>query len=96
MSVDRKLRGYRWRQVAAEFRTRCARIAAPCWLCGQPIDYAAASQTESAFEADHRLPVETHPQLAFMPSNLRPSHCSCNRARGARPVVAGTWIAADF
>jgi len=96
LTVNRSLRGYRWRQVAAKFRARCAAIGAPCWLCDQPIDYTARPQTESAFEADHKLPVETHPHLAFMAGNLRPSHCSCNRSRGARPVVDGPWVTADW
>lgn len=96
MSVDRRLRGYRWRQIASAFRDRCRANNAPCWLCGQAIAYDAAAQTESAFEADHKLPVETHPHLAFMPSNLRPSHSSCNRSRGTRPVVDGPWVAANF
>jgi len=96
LTVNRSLRGYRWRQVAQQFRARCAAVSAPCWICGQHIDYAAAPQTESAFEADHKMPVETHPHLAFMPSNLRPSHSSCNRSRGTKPIVAGPWARADW
>jgi len=96
VTANKNRGGYRWRKVAAEFRTRCARVDAPCWLCGQKIDYTARSQTESAFEADHRLPVETHPHLAYMPSNLMASHSACNRSRGSRPVVTGPWVNPDW
>jgi 5-methylcytosine-specific restriction endonuclease McrA len=96
LPTKRSLRGHRWRQIAAKFRQRCAAVDAPCWLCGQPIDYTAKPQTESAFEADHKLPVETHPHLAFMTGNLRPSHSSCNRSRGSKPAVVGDWVSADF
>jgi 5-methylcytosine-specific restriction endonuclease McrA len=94
--TERKHRGYRWRQIAAEFRVQCAKVQAPCWLCGQPIDYNAQAQTAPAFEADHRHPVNTHPHLAFMRSNLRPSHSSCNRSRGSKPIPTGDWVSADF
>ena len=90
------LRGYRWREVAAKFRASCLRANAPCLICGQQIDYGAKSQTESAFEADHVHPVSTHPHLAFMASNLRPSHASCNRSRGAKPIPTGDWVSPDW
>lgn len=40
--------------------------------------------TPDAWEPDHVLPVATHPELAFDPGNIKPSHCSCNRARGKK------------
>ena len=96
MSVDAKLRGRQWRVVSAKFRRRCAEQSAPCWLCGQAIDYEAKAQTPGAFEADHLHPVSTHPHLAFLPGNLRPSHSSCNRSRGNAPATAGAWVRAAW
>lgn len=96
MAVARSLRGYRWRQIAAQFKADCAKRSARCWLCSQLIDYQAKPQTPHAFEADHYRPVDTHPELAFMTSNLRPSHVSCNRSRGSRPAVTGEWVSADW
>jgi len=69
------------KKVKAEFREACAQVNAPCWLCGQPIDYLAAPNTPDSFDADHFYPQSTHPELAEDPNNLRPSHCSCNRSR---------------
>lgn len=89
-------RTYRWRQIAADFKASCARRDAKCWICKQPIEYGAPPQTPEGFEADHYRPVETHPDLAYMIGNLRPSHVSCNRSRGATPATDGPWVSADF
>ena len=96
MTENRNRGGYRWRQTAARFRSRCAKASAPCWLCGQPIDYSAPPQTPAAFEADHYHPVATHPHLAYMTSNLRPAHSSCNRSRGSKTVTSGPWVTPDW
>jgi len=87
---------HRWRQIAADFKASCAARDARCWICKQAIDYGAPGQTPEGFEADHYRPVQTHPDLAYMVGNLRPSHVSCNRSRGSRPAVVGEWVSADF
>ena len=92
--VTAKINTRAWRKLAATFKTACRRRNAPCWLCGQSIDYDAPPQAPEAFEADHYRPRDTHPHLALDPTNLRPSHSSCNRSRGtAQP---GTWHQADW
>ena len=96
MGVNSNRSGYRWRQVAAKFKESCATRNLPCHLCGQPIDYTAAAQEPSAFEADHKLPVATHPHLALQVGNLLPSHSSCNRSRGSKVVESGDWVTADW
>lgn len=98
MTANSERGGHRWRQLAAKFKAQCAKRNDPCVHCGQLIDYAAAPQTSSAFEADHYRPVATHPQLALVIGNLRPSHSSCNRSRGAKPMAepTTTWVAADW
>ena len=72
----------RWREV---IRPQCLRrdmaAQAPCWICGQPIDYTAAPGTPDAWEPDHYYPVKDYPELAEDPANIRPSHSSCNRSR---------------
>ena len=61
---------------------------AACWLCGQPIDYAAApSSTPDSYEPDHRHPVDAHPELALVPDNVMPCHRRCNRARGKKAGI---------
>ena len=92
---EAKLRGRAWRVLKDEFRKRCAQVNAPCWICDQAIDYRAKFKDTTSFEADHVKPVSTHPHLALSMGNLQPSHQSCNRARGARPI-AGPWIRADW
>ncbi|QQM15151.1 HNH endonuclease [Gordonia phage TinaLin] len=79
----------RWRVLKAEFRRKCKQRRAPCWLCGQPIDYTLVHPHPEAFEPDHYHPVAKRPELAEDPANLRPSHSSCNRSRGDREVVLG-------
>lgn len=68
-----------------DFRAECAAADLPCWLCNQPIDYAAAHDdygNDDRFQEDHYFPVSTHPELQDDPENTRPSHAGCNRERG--------------
>ncbi|WP_313673262.1 HNH endonuclease signature motif containing protein [Mycolicibacterium sp.] len=90
-----KLRGRSWRVLKDEFRKRCREVNARCWICDQQINYQAKFTDPASFEADHVKPVSTHPQLALIMGNLRPSHQSCNRGRGARPID-GAWTRADW
>jgi len=61
---------------------------APCWICGQPIDYdARPGSTEDSYEPDHYLPVARHPEAQYDLANVRPSHRRCNRVRGARAGI---------
>jgi len=93
--TESQLRGRAWRVLKDRFRRSCERTDARCWLCDQPIDYSAKWTAPSAFEADHAKPVSTHPDLALVIGNLRPSHRSCNRSRGNRPAPT-SWCRADF
>ena len=54
---------------------------ARCWICGQRIDYTARAGTPDSWEGDHYYPPELFPELANEPTNIRPSHSSCNRSR---------------
>lgn len=74
--------GRAWRQLSADFRKVCEESDAPCWMDGQPINYAAGPDEPDAFNVDHFYPVSTHPELGNDPANLRPSHRACNIARG--------------
>lgn len=83
MSENHGRRTRRWRKISAEFRAQCQADNAPCWLCGQPIDYTITDPyDDDAFEPDHYYPVSSYPQHAEDTANLRPSHRGCNRARG--------------
>jgi 5-methylcytosine-specific restriction endonuclease McrA len=55
---------------------------APCWLCGQPIDYTLPAGHPQAFTVDHVQPRSQRPDLAEDPANLRAAHAKCNKARG--------------
>lgn len=82
----RRKEGRPWRRLRERAYQRDRSANAPCWICGQPIDYRAPVGTPDAWEPDHFLPVSTHPEAAMDIGNLRPSHCSCNRSRGRRSV----------
>ena len=84
------------RKVKREFRAQCRAWRPVCWRCRQPIDYEAPPQTPESFEPDHYHPVSTHPHLAYDITNLRPSHCKCNRERGNTPPEQGRWVPADW
>lgn len=79
-----------YRQLQAQFREECRRhrnrdgsYGLPCAVpgCGRPINYNLRYPHPQAFQLDHDLPVSTHPQLALVPSNFRPSHAICNQRR---------------
>ncbi|MCT1450635.1 HNH endonuclease [Corynebacterium sp. p3-SID1194] len=74
-------------QLRKRYRQQCENTHAPCWLCGQPIDYQAAALHPNSFEVDHYLPRRDYPHLALEETNLRPAHSSCNRSRGARDDI---------
>lgn len=81
-TAGKKVRAMCWR------RDREAK--APCWICGQPIDYTAApSSTPDSWEPDHYLPRSRHPEYALDPSNIRPSHKKCNRSRSNNATLHG-------
>ena len=74
----------RWRRLRERLYRRDRLAGAACWICGQPIDYRAAPGSPDAWEPDHVQPVATHPELAYDPGNIRPSHANCNRSRGSK------------
>src|SRR5574340_410963 len=76
-------RTYQWRRLAKSFKLHCRSVGEHCWLCGNAIDYDAPPNTPESFETDHYIPVVVDPSLALSRSNLRASHCGCNRRRGA-------------
>lgn len=56
---------------------------ANCWLCTQPIDYAAPQgSTDESHNLDHFKTVDEYPELQEDPSNWRHSHRLCNQKRG--------------
>ncbi|QPE04115.1 HNH endonuclease [Microbacterium schleiferi] len=75
-----------YRALLRELREVWRRNNAPCWICGQPIDYSLPFGDKEALELDHVKPRKTHPHLLLVPSNCRPSHSRCNRAKGASTV----------
>ena len=87
--AERKRRGgKRWLDTRARAFRRDRAAAAPCWICGQPIDYSLGiSTTRDAWEADHYLDVDRHPELEYDLGNIRPSHMRCNRSRHTRAAV---------
>ena len=80
-----------WRRLARQCYERDRALGAECancrGACG-PIRYEEGySKGPWSYEADHRIPVESHPELALDPSNVQPSHKRCNRSRGKRAVM---------
>lgn len=74
----------RMHQLRTEFRLLCQASDEHCWLCGGRIDYLLRDGAD-AFELDHYYPVSLYPQHEEDPAGFRPSHRSCNRARGNKP-----------
>lgn len=75
--------GQGWQKATAPFRNACALNAAPCALCGKPIDYTLRSPNRWAFTVDHIVARWAGGQ-PLDPRNWQPAHQSCNSSRGAR------------
>ncbi|WAC65169.1 hypothetical protein OVA14_07150 [Agrococcus sp. SL85] len=79
MSVSRSDRIYI--DFVATMKAEYAAIDAPCWMDGQPIDYAGDPGQPNSFDLDHVKGFKAHPDLRLERSNVRPSHARCNRSR---------------
>lgn len=80
--------GARWQMVRRQAFERDRRANAPCWICGHPIDYSLGYSTcDQAYEADHYIPVSSHPEFEYDLGNIRASHRSCNRSRYDRAGI---------
>nr|DAT11399.1 MAG TPA: HNH endonuclease [Caudoviricetes sp.] len=81
----------RYKNLKKLYKHECATTQAPCWLCGQPINYNLPHTHNDAFTIDHMLPYSTHPELLEDPTNFRPAHRSCNIQRSNKtPDSLGT------
>jgi hypothetical protein len=78
-------RTYNFIRKRKEFRDRCERTQAPCWLCPpsrNKIDYSLPDTHPDGFNLDHMISVAERPDLAEDPCNFKPSHKACNEKRG--------------
>ena len=87
--AERKRRGgARWTRTKMQAFRRDRAALACCWICGGSIDYSLGYSTcDEAYEADHYIPVDDHPELEYDLGNIRPSHRSCNRSRQKRASI---------
>ena len=77
-----------WKRLRLECYERDKAKNARCVHCGQMINYSVKpSSTDDSYEPDHRIDVAAHPELAFVPENVQPSHRRCNRARGRKAGI---------
>lgn len=73
---------------AQQIRTRMMRQSDVCWICGDRIDVTLHYLDPGAFSVDHVTPRARGG--TDDPSNLRPAHRRCNRAKSDNthaPVV---------
>ena len=76
---------WRWRNIVRPAcRRRDEHANAPCWICGQPIDYTIPDGQPDAWSPDHVYTVAEHPEFAEDPANIRAAHLACNKSRGRR------------
>lgn len=96
---------WQWRQIRDRFRNACRSSNALCHICIKrgdieraAIDYTAHPHSPLAFEADHIMPVRTHPHLKYSWENLAPAHMRCNRGRRHDDdgVLQQNWVVPDW
>ncbi len=72
------------------WRALCAQVyqeESICWICLQPVDVTLRGRTRWSRSVDHVKPVDSHPHLALLRSNLRLAHYGCNSRRQATAAV---------
>ena len=93
MPVSRRRGGTRWNVTKHRAFARDKAAGAGCWICEQEgrdptIDYSLGYSTgPMAYEADHYIPVDDHPELEYDLGNIRASHQHCNRVRQKRAGI---------
>jgi hypothetical protein len=65
-----------------ELRWVEGRRGAPCWLCGNDIDYRLQHPHPYSWSLDHAVPVHERPELLKDVGNFRSAHLDCNQQRG--------------
>jgi 5-methylcytosine-specific restriction endonuclease McrA len=63
-------------------RAIIAKPKPPCWICGQPIDYALKHPDPKSFVVDHVVPLAKGGLDVI--ENKRAAHRDCNRAKSDR------------
>jgi hypothetical protein len=58
------------------------RQGAPCWLCGNEIDYRLAYPHPYSWSLDHAVAMKHRPDLLMVTGNFRSAHLDCNTQRG--------------
>jgi 5-methylcytosine-specific restriction endonuclease McrA len=74
-------KGRPWDRERARFKAECRIRNAPCWCCGQPIDYNAEPRTPDSFTVDHVTPTSLGGDVLRV-TNWRPARYGCNSSRG--------------
>ena len=60
-----------------------------CHLCDQAIPADVPKYHPLSYSLDHIETVRDRPDLELAPSNVAPSHHTCNSSRKARPLTPG-------
>lgn len=77
----RKTNGHRRRQEQARWRAS----GAPCYICGQPIDYTIPSTEPMGFVIDETIPIALGGRVCH--ANSGPAHRWCNRIKGTHTLA---------
>ena len=89
MSCKDPRKSKEWYKLRKQCFKRDKAINAKCWIGDHPINYdVKPSSTPDSYEPDHYLPVATHPELALVPENIRPSCKACNRSRQSKAGIS--------
>lgn len=85
-------KGSRWRRAQKECMESGEALRIPCWICGQPIDYAFTRRYPHHRYAGtvHHIHGLAQGGDPLDPSNLTPAHRSCNTRESNRIRNGGT------
>ena len=90
-SVDLKTirHSHEYKQLKVSFRFECEHkrnpdgsVGAPCWLCGEDIDYRLRAPHPFSWSMDHVITAQEAPHLMLDKGNVAAAHLDCNLRRG--------------
>jgi 5-methylcytosine-specific restriction endonuclease McrA len=81
----------RYRQLRAALKRRSRAAGAPCWLCGEAIDYDLPHTDAMSFTADHVHSLVNGGRVDS--SDLKPAHRRCNGKRQGGATRTGGPVA---
>lgn len=79
--------GRRASDALARVKASGRKVAAPCCICEQGIDYSLEYPHPQSCSVQHLKSRKVYPHLTWEPGNWAPAHLDCNKAAGSQEAA---------